>query len=174
MKRMTVSLCVVALLSGGALYPIKSNAGVNVNISIPLPGLVITAPPVMAVIPGTYAYFAPDVEADIFFYHGYWYRPYEGRWYVSAEYNGPWGYIAVNRVPSFLINVPPSYRHVAPGYGPIPYGMVKRNWRTWENERYWDSYERRGREDYDGDGYARQRRGHGMGMGMGMGRHGDD
>ncbi len=175
MKRwVIVVLCAVSLLAGGILYPTKSNAEVNVNVTIPLPGLIITAPPAMVVIPGTYAYFAPDVGADIFFYHGYWYRPYEGRWYVSAEYNGPWGYIAINRVPSVLINLPPSYRHVPIGCNPMPYGMVKRNWQTWENERYWDNYGRRGRGDYDGDGYAMSHRGHGLGHGMGMGRRGDD
>lgn len=175
MKRWVIMvLCAVALLKGGILYPTKSNAEVNVNVTIPLPGPVITAPPAMVVIPGTYAYFAPDVRADIFFYHGYWYRPYEGRWYVSAVYNGHWGYIAINRVPSVLINLPPSYRHVPRGYNPIPYGMVKRNWRTWENERYWDNYERRRRGGYDGDGHAMSHGGHGMGHGIGLGRRGDD
>ncbi len=174
MKRLViVALCAVALLAG-EIYPTKSNAEVSINVTIPLPGLVITSPPAMAVIPGTYAYFAPDVEANIFFYHGYWYRPYEGRWYVSAEYSGPWGYIAINRVPSVLINIPPSYRHVPPRYKPMPYGMVKRNWRTWENERYWDNYERRGRGDYDGGGYGMPHGGHGMEHNMGMGRRGDD
>lgn len=176
MKRwIVVALCVGILLVLTAISPAGGNAEVNINVTIPLPGLVISAPPVMAVIPGTYVYYPPDVGVNVFFYDGYWYRPYRGQWLIAAEYNGPWGSIAIQRVPGVLINLPPHYRHVSPGYERMPYGMVKRNWRAWENERYWDNYEsRRGHADYDGDGYERPHRGHGMGRGMGMGRHGDD
>ncbi len=170
MKRFAgVVMGAAALLTMMILYPGTSSAGVNLSVTIPLPGLVFTAPPAMVAIPGTYAYFAPDVEADIFFYHGYWYRPYGGRWYVSAGFNGPWGYIGVNRVPHALIDLPPSYRRVPPGYERVPYGMVSRNWQTWERERYWDNHGGRGE-------YARPHRGHGMAMGMGRGRGrgGDD
>ncbi len=163
-KFLTV-FCVGILLSIPSLFsPAVADAGVNVDISIPLPGLVFAGPPAMMVIPGTYAYFAPDVEADVFFYRGYWYRPSRGRWYVSVEYTGPWGSVAIGQVPPVLINLPASYRRVPPGYTRMPYGMVRRNWRTWEEERYWDRYE---------DGYMRPRGGHGMGRGMGMGMRGD-
>jgi len=62
----------------GLFTPAMSSAEVNINIDIPLPGLVIPAPPALVVIPGTYVYYPPDVQTDIFFYHGYWYRPYRG------------------------------------------------------------------------------------------------
>jgi hypothetical protein len=64
-------------------YSNQSSAEVNVNIGIgvPLPHVVIHSPPPVVVIPGTYAYFAPDVGVEIFFYHGYWYRPHHGYWY---------------------------------------------------------------------------------------------
>ncbi len=161
----------------GFYFPTKANAEVSVNINIPLPGLIISTPPAMMVIPGTYAYFAPDVDADIFFYHGYWYRPYRGQWFMSAEYNGPWGSIAVQRVPGVLINLPSNYRRVPPHYERMPYGMVRENWRTWEDERHWDHYDRkRDAGNYNGNGDANPRGGHGMGrgMGMGMGRRWDD
>ncbi len=173
-RRIVVALSVGILLALAVIAPAGSNAGVNINVTIPLPGLVISAPPVMAVIPGTYVYYPPDVGVDIFFYRGYWYRPYGGQWLIAAEYNGPWGSIAIQSVPGVLVNLPPN-RHVPPGYERMPYGMVKRNWRAWENERYWDNYESgRGHADYDGDGNERPHRGHGMGRGMGMGMHGDD
>ena len=75
-----------------ALYSPESFAGVNVNIGIgiPLPHVVIHSPPPVVVIPGTYAYFAPDVGVEIFFYHGFWYRPHRGHWYRADGYNGPW------------------------------------------------------------------------------------
>lgn len=176
MKRwIVVALCVGILSVLAVIAPEGGNAGVNINVTIPLPGLVISAPPAMVVIPGTYVYYPPDVDVDIFFYDGYWYRPYRGQWFIAAEYNGPWGSIAIQRVSDVLVNLPPHYRHVPPGYERMPYGMVKRNWRAWENERHWDNDEnRRGHADYDGDGYARPHRRRGRGRGMGMGRRGDD
>lgn len=161
-KWMTVALFTAALLPAGFLYPTRSNAEVNVNITIPLPGLVIPAPPALVVIPGTYAYFAPDVDVDVFFYHGYWYRPYGGRWYIAGGYNGPWRYVDVQRVPRVLIDLPPTYRGLPPGHERMPYGQVRRNWRTWERERRWDNDEG-GREH-----------GRGGGRGRGMGRRGED
>jgi hypothetical protein len=160
-------LLIACYLSGvfavfGLFFPAAGNAEINVNIDIPLPGIVITGPPAMVVVPDTYVYFAPDVEADLFFYRGYWYRPYQGRWYISLGYNGPWGGIAIGNVPPALINLPPDCRYTHPGHERMPYGMVQRNWRTWEEERHWDNYEGR-------DEHARPRHGQGMGRGMGMG-----
>jgi hypothetical protein len=134
------------LLAGSLVSPPESFAEVNVNIGVGLPGLMISAPPAMVVIPGTYVYYPPDVGVDIFFYRGYWYRPYRGRWFISAEYNGPWGGIALGRVPRVLISLPPTYRHVPPGYERMPYGMVRKNWKGWERDRHWDRHEDR-RED---------------------------
>ncbi len=165
MKKSLLSLFGVAaaLLELGLFFPATGNAEVNVNINVPLPGLVIPAPPVLIVIPGTYVYYPPEVEVDIFFYHGYWYRPYRGGWYIASGYNGPWRAIGPRRVPPALINLPPAYRRVPPGHERIPYGQVKKNWRTWERERHWDK--RQGEERGPG---------HGRGKGHGRGRQNDD
>ncbi len=172
MKKKTFAAlgCGGLALTIGLLIAATSNAGVNVNINIPLPGLVIPAPPGLIVIPGTYVYYPPEVDVDIFFYHGYWYRPYEGRWYRSADYNGPWGFIPARRVPPSVMRVPPAYRTAPPVHERMPYGTVRRNWRTWENERHWDRHDRgRGYGDDEGRG-----EGHGRGRGDMRGRRGDD
>jgi hypothetical protein len=150
------------LLVFNLIFPLESTAEVNVNVSIPLPGLVISAPPAMVVVPGTYVYYPPEVSVDIFFYRGYWYRPYQGAWYVAHGYNGPWHTIGVGHVPHSVIGVSPHYRHVSSGYERIPYGTVKGNWHTWERERYWEKHERsRGyhgdhsKREYGGPGYRR-------------------
>ena len=148
-----------ALLAAGLLSPAPGVAGVHVDIEVALPPLVISAPPALIVIPGTYVYFPPDVGVDIFFYHGYWYRPYRGQWYIAAHYNGPWSFTAVERVPGVLLRLPPSHHRVPPGYSPMPYSRVQKNWRTWERERYWDRHERKG------DHGRGERRGHGRGRG---------
>jgi len=156
------SALLLAILVG---YPVQAPAEVSVNITIPLPGLVFPGPPPLVVIPGTYAYYPPDVDVDIFFYHGYWYRPYGGRWYISGDYNGPWR--SARRVPPVLRQVPEGYRRGPSGYERVPYGDVRRNWRTWENERYWD-HRGQGREYRRDEGRGEHEgRGHGRGRGRG-------
>ncbi len=140
----------------GLYTPATSNAEVNVNVNIPLPGLVISAPPALIVIPGTYVYYPPDVQVDIFFYHGYWYRPYQGGWYLSTGYNGPWRAVGPGRVPHALVSLPPAYRNIPPGHERMPHKTVMRHWRSWEKERHWD--EPRG--EHAGHGHGR---GHGGG-----------
>jgi hypothetical protein len=156
------------------LSPLQSNAEVNVNVTIPLPGLVISAPPAMIVIPGTYVYYPPDVGVDIFFYHGYWYRPYRGQWFISAGYNGPWGSVAVGNVPRVVRRLPPYYRRVPHGYERMPYGTVRGNWQTWEREQYWDRHARRMGYNEGHDRGEHGGPGHGNGRGDMMRRHGDD
>jgi hypothetical protein len=59
----------------------QSGAGVNVNIGVNLPAIRFAAPPDVVVIPGTsYVYMVPDIDVDVLFFQGYWWRPYEGRW----------------------------------------------------------------------------------------------
>lgn len=135
-RKLLLSFFVVPLLLTVAGV---SMAGVNVNLNIgPPPVYTFAAPPELVVIPNTYVYFAPGVDMDIVFYHGYWYRPYNGYWYRGAGYNGPWHHIGRERVPRYIINLPPDYRHSYGGNPRIPYGHVHNNWNRWERERYWD------------------------------------
>jgi hypothetical protein len=143
-------MCLILFLFLGSIFfVVESKAGVSVNVGInvpPPPVYAIPAPPPVVVIPGTYVYFAPGFDIDIFFYHGYWYRPHGERWYRAVSYNGPWAFIAPQHVPQAFYNLPPDYRHVPPGHQHIPYGQVKKNWRKWEQDRHWDRPE--GRSDY--------------------------
>ncbi len=138
-------------------------AGVNIGVNIGLPPLVLPAPPPMVVIPGTYVYAVPDVDVGILFYRGYWYRPYEGRWYRASAYNGPWAYIEFSRVPRVLIDLPPGSWRVPPGHNRIPYAEFRANWGRWEKERYWDRDKEwragwHGRQDgRGGEGWGRGR-----------------
>ncbi len=109
--------------------------GVNVP---PPPPYEFSAPPSVAVIPGTYAYVVPGV--DIVFYHGFWYRPYAGRWFWASSYNGPWVFLPPPRVPRVLLGLPPGFYHVPHGYPIIPYAQFHSNWGRWERERYWQGH----------------------------------
>jgi len=137
------------LLLGVVLVPLSAQAQVemSVNVHVPLPpALVFPAPPQLVVIPETYVYAVPDVETDIFFYRGWWWRPWEGRWYRSRHYDRGWVYYR-HAPPSFYRNVPPGWRK---DYRErrwkgrewkqerIPHGDLERNWRGWEKGRHWE------------------------------------
>ena len=126
------------------LFPVPTMAGVDVSISLP-PLIAFSAPPAMVVIPETYVYVVPDVEAEIFFYDGWWWRPWEGRWYRSRHYDSGWGYY--QRVPSFYSRVPSGWRNDYRerrwggrpwNYKPIPHHQVERNWSGWKKNRHWE------------------------------------
>ncbi|MBA4374486.1 MAG: hypothetical protein C0402_16675 [Thermodesulfovibrio sp.] len=143
MKRgQLVCMLVLALVLGLTGLASQSDAGVSVGINIDLPAYTFGAPPPLVVIPGTYAYFAPEADVDIVFYGGYWYRPYEGRWYRGKGYNGPWRSVAPGRIPGVLINLPHDYRHAYREHPRIHYRDFNRNWRNWERNRHWEKNDR--------------------------------
>ena len=167
MRKMTFVTIFVAMIGIG--HSNLATAGVNINVGInvpPPPPLVIPAPPPVIVVPRTYVYFAPDLEAEIFFYHGYWYRPYQGNWYRSGSYNGRWVYISPKRMPTVLLNLPPDFRHAPTGHQCIPYGQVKKNWSAWEREKYWDKH---GGKEWHAD----EKWEHKQGKGRGKAKHND-
>jgi hypothetical protein len=126
--------------------------GVNVNVGSNLPAIRFAAPPLLVVIPGTYVYIVPDFDVDVLFFQGSWWRPFEGHWYRSRDYNGQWSYVEQGRIPSGLRSLPQDYRHrLSPGYERIPHGDVERNWEKWEKEKYWDRRGEKGRGGRDGD-----------------------
>ena len=130
---------VMLLVSLGLTHPCGVNAELNININIgPPPVYVIPAPPEVVVIPRTYVYYVPNIEVDIIFYQGYWYRPHKEYWYRSMDYNGPWVYIVREKIPVVILNLPLDYRHIPPGHRDIPYGQLKKEWKNWEKEKYWD------------------------------------
>ncbi len=169
-----------------------SMAGIHIDVNVPLPPVFeFSVAPELVVIPGTYVYYCPGVDFDIFFYAGYWYRPYEGYWYRSVGYDGPWVYIA--SPPPVLVSLPTDYRIIARGERPIPYALLRRNWRAWERDRYWEhhnwgrlehghyglapSFRERGLRGYGGGFYGRvqHERQHGLAPSFrerGYGRYG--
>jgi hypothetical protein len=147
-----------------------AEVNVNIGIGIPLPPVVIPAPPSVLLIPATYVYFVPDVEVDILFYHGYWYRPHHGHYYRATSYNGPWVTIAPSSLPRAISHVPSDFRHVPPGHERIPHGELKKNWKTWEKEKHWDN-QGHAREAKEGNGGGKGD--NKQGKGGGKGKHKD-
>ena len=143
MKKLLLSVIILVLVQ---VFPIPAMARVDVGISISLPPLIVFAgPPEVVVIPETYVYAVPDINVDIFFNNGWWWRPWEGRWYRSRNYNSGWAYY--QHVPSFYREIPPGWRndyrnHRWKGhkwnYQRIPHQQVQGNWNTWEKSRHWE------------------------------------
>lgn len=126
--------------------PLPTMARTFVNISIGLPPpIVYAAPPELVVLPGTYVYVAPDVTEEIFFYRGWWWRPWGGHWYRSRSYSSGWAYY--RHVPSFYRGIPSGWRNDyrehrwhghAWDYQRIPHQQLHQNWRSWERSRHWE------------------------------------
>jgi len=145
MKKILLRAVFLALM---VLMPVSvmAEVDVQVNVNIPLPPpIVFPAPPEVVVIPETYVYAVPDVDVDIFFYSGWWWRPWDGRWYRSRHYDRGWVYY--RQVPSFFRAIPPGWRHDYRdrrwrGYEwehrRIPHRDAEKNWRGWQKDRYWE------------------------------------
>jgi hypothetical protein len=128
------------------LFPLLSIAGVSVqiNVSVP-PPISFRGQPQLIVLPGTYIYAAPDVDADIFFYNGWWWRSWEGRWYRSRDYRSGWSYS--RSTPSFSRQIPSNWRKDYRerrwqgqqwNIKKIPHQQVQKDWRSWEKNKHWE------------------------------------
>lgn len=117
------------------LCPSPGHAEVNVNVHIGPPAVVVAAPPELIVVPRTMVYFAPDVEADLLFYGGFWWTPKEGRWFRAKAYKGPWVIVGPRHVPVEIVRLPRGYRRVYSSHRRIPYGQLKKHRELRERER---------------------------------------
>ena len=92
------------------VVPMPTMAGVEVGVGVALPPpIVVETPPAVVALPaapGVYA--APDVDVDLFFWNGWWWRPWGGHWYRSRYYDHGWGYF--RNVPRFYSRVNPGWR----------------------------------------------------------------
>ena len=143
MKKLSLGIIFWAL---AIVTPVPTMAGVDVSIGISLPPIVFGVPPAVVVLPDTNdVYAVPDVDVDLFFWSGWWWRPWEGRWYRSRYYDRGWAYY--NKVPSFYFDVHPEWRgryrdrnwygHQW-NYERIPNQQLRQNWKSWHNNRYWE------------------------------------
>jgi hypothetical protein len=138
------------MLSGLAVFGLAMSsgpavAGVDISIGISLPPPIqFSAPPQMVALPDTNVYVAPDVQEDIFFSGGWWWRLWGGRWYRSRSYDRGWGY--VGHAPTFYHSVPRDWRrsyHDRVWNGRpwrqerVRHQEVQQNWRNWEKENHW-------------------------------------
>ena len=126
--------------------PFSVMAGVSAHVNIPLPPpIIFPAPPEPVVIPETDIYAVPDFQEDIFFTAGWWWRPWNGRWYRSRYHDRGWAYY--RGVPSFHRNVPPRWRDDYRAnqwrghhwqHQRVHQRELQRNWHEWERNKHWE------------------------------------
>jgi hypothetical protein len=129
----------------------SAKAQVSVGIGAPGVSIGINLPvyPELVPVPGYPVYYAPRLESNYFFYDGMYWVYQDDNWYASSWYNGPWGLVAPDVVPLYVLRVPVRYYRRPPAYF--------RGWRStapprwgehWGNEwerhrRGWDRWNRR-------------------------------
>jgi len=171
MKNLFYGLIVLSLL----MCPVTSaTAGVSIGIGLPNVSIGINLPvyPELVPVPGYPVYYAPQMDANYFFYDGMYWVYQNDNWYASSWYNGPWGIVQPYYVPLYILRVPVSYYRQPPVYF--------RGWRSnapprwdqhwghdWERRRSgWDRWNRGAaparaplpvyQRQYSGDRYPRQ------------------
>ena len=109
----------VILVLGVLMSPLAS-AATQVSIGIGLPhvsiGINLPAYPRLVAVPGYPVYYAPQLEANFFFYDGMYWVYQDDDWYASTWYNGPWGVVGRADVPVFILQIPVRYYRRPPAY----------------------------------------------------------
>lgn len=154
MKRLFFGIMLLALAFA---VPVSTMAQVGISVSIGLPPpIVFEEPPEVVVLPDTYyVYVVPGINIDLFFWNGWWWRPWSGRWYRSRYYDRGWAYYRY--VPSFYYDVDPGWRgyyrdhnwHGHPWYYErLSQQRLQRNWQKWHNNHHWDRQQAWGVQNY--------------------------
>jgi hypothetical protein len=116
--------------------------GVSIAVNVPVY-------PELVRIPGYPVYYAPQLDANYFFYDGLYWVFVDGVWYASPWYNGPWQFVSDDAVPLFLLRVPVRYYRAPPlffrGWASSAPPRWGEHWgvRWEEHHRGWDHWNRR-------------------------------
>lgn len=103
---------------GFLLYSTASSAEVGMGNRMPSVSIGINLPtyPDLVTIPGYPVYYAPQLNANFFFYDGMYWVYQDDYWYSSIWYNGPWDRVDPNYVPVFILRIPVYYYRQPPAY----------------------------------------------------------
>jgi hypothetical protein len=129
----------------------SANAQVSVGIGMPGVSIGINLPlfPELVRVPGYPVYYAPRLNSNYFFYDGMYWVYESDNWYASSWYNGPWGLVAPEVVPLYVLRIPVRYYRAPPAYfrgwrsdAPPRWGQ---HWGSgWEQQRRgWDRWNRK-------------------------------
>ncbi|MDD2582076.1 MAG: hypothetical protein PHR66_08795 [Desulfuromonadaceae bacterium] len=147
MKKIRYGLIVMWLLLFSAVY---AEAGISIGIGLPNLSIGINLPlfPELVPVPGYPVYYAPQVDANYFFYDGMYWVYQDDNWYASSWYNGPWSFVEPEAVPLFILRIPVRYYTRPPAYFRGWHSNAPPRWgqhwgRGWEQRRGgWDRWDR--------------------------------
>jgi hypothetical protein len=133
-----------------ALNSAPSNAEVSIQVGFPHVNIGINLPvfPELVVVPGYPVYYAPQLEANFFFYDGEYWVYQDDNWYMSSWYNGPWEIVYPEFVPVFILRIPVFYYRRPPTFFHSWRSDEHPHWgdhwgRDWERHRNgWDKWDR--------------------------------
>lgn len=149
MLRIRYAFFMVGVLLVLLYSPAQAQVSIRIwtpNLSI---GINVPSYPHLVVIPGYPVYYAPGLHANYFFYDGLYWVFYEGNWYASSWYDGPWGYVHPDSVPVFILRIPVRYYRNPPpffhGWHPDAPPHWGAHWGpAWERNRSgWDRWDHR-------------------------------
>jgi hypothetical protein len=125
MRRLTITLFVLALLAAVQTRPARAEVNVNISVGVPLPQVVLPAPPEFIYPPALGFYVAVDVPYDIFLVRGTYYLYRDNGWYRARHYSGPWRVV--------------EHRHLPPGLRKHSYDRIRYyrddEYRSWSHDR---------------------------------------
>ena len=109
-----LAACVVLVAQNVAVAQVSIGVGVAVpGVRI---GINVPAYPDLLPVPGYPVYYAPDLDANLFFYDGYYWTFTDDAWYSSTWYNGPWYFVPPERVPDFILRIPVGFYRRPPPF----------------------------------------------------------
>ena len=130
---------------------IPAVAQVSIGISTPGVSIGINMPvyPQFVRVPNYPVYYAPRLQANLFFYDGMYWVYQQDNWYTSTWYNGPWWLVNPQAVPLYVLRIPVRYYRNPPPYfggwrpdAPPRWGDHWGN--QWSQQRSgWDRWDRR-------------------------------
>ena len=102
--------CVLIMLCGLCSAPSFSD---EIRLSI---GINLNEYPELEVIPGYPVYYAPQLNANYFFYDGDYWLYQDDNWFESDWYDGPWRIVEPEDVPVFILRIPVRFYRLPPVY----------------------------------------------------------
>jgi len=100
----------------GAITTADAQLGISVSLPGASIGINVPSYPQLVPVPGYPVYYAPQLNSNYFFYDGMYWVYQRDNWYAATWYNGPWGLVAPEAVPAYILRVPVRYYHAPPAY----------------------------------------------------------
>ena len=111
----------------------------------PVTSEYLEAPDVIPLPETDNVYVVPDLDIDVFFWNGWWWRPWQGGWYRSRYYSRGWGHYG--GIPTFYYDVDPGWRGYYRDrnwygnpwhYERIHHRHLHQNWQQWHDDQHWE------------------------------------